>query len=166
MAQKTTTVELVKKKDCKGSVCFENKDNLAAVSSLYVNRSFAEINGANKIKVMVAGKETPKVGCLGIPYTEVGAVMQELAEVIIARLGVNGETEEQPAEGIQPQTYTVVTRCLCGCDDYPIYHIRAASANQAGQLVRQTDGVTERGVEIIAVFPGRLSDAYDKSKEV
>lgn len=51
--EKKVTVELVKKKDCKGSVCFENKDNLAALSSVYVNRSFASINNAKKVLVTI-----------------------------------------------------------------------------------------------------------------
>lgn len=53
MDTKTTTVELVKKKDCKGSVCFENKENVIALSSVYVNRSFAAINNAKRVKVTI-----------------------------------------------------------------------------------------------------------------
>lgn len=50
---KTITVELTKKKDCKGSVCFETKDNLAELSSVYVNRIFPAINSAQKVRVTV-----------------------------------------------------------------------------------------------------------------
>ena len=52
-ANQTTTVELIKDKDCKGSVCFKNKDALAALSSIYVNRSFAPINAAKKVRVTI-----------------------------------------------------------------------------------------------------------------
>ena len=53
MDTKTTTVELTKKKDCKGSVCFENKDTVTAVSSIYINRSFAAVNNAKKVRVTI-----------------------------------------------------------------------------------------------------------------
>lgn len=51
--EKTTTVILEKKKDCKGSVCFENKDTLAHLSSAYINRTFTAIGTAKKIKVTI-----------------------------------------------------------------------------------------------------------------
>lgn len=47
------TVELVKKKDCKGSVCFETKDTVCVMNSAYINRSFAAINNAKKVRVTV-----------------------------------------------------------------------------------------------------------------
>lgn len=51
--EKKVTIELVKKKDCKRSVCFENKDAMAALSSVYVNRSFSAVNAAKKIRVTI-----------------------------------------------------------------------------------------------------------------
>lgn len=53
MDTKTTTVVLDKKKDCKGSVCFENKDTLAHLSSVYINRTFGAVNNAKKVKVTI-----------------------------------------------------------------------------------------------------------------
>lgn len=53
MDSKTTTVILDKKKDCKGSVCFETKDIKAAMSSAYINRIFGPINDAQKIEVTI-----------------------------------------------------------------------------------------------------------------
>ena len=49
---KSVTV-LRKKKDCKGSVCFENKDPKAALSSVYVNRIMSGINEAQEITVTI-----------------------------------------------------------------------------------------------------------------
>jgi len=50
---KKTEVILEKKKDCKGSVCFETKDIKAAMSSAYINRIFGPVNDAQKIKVTI-----------------------------------------------------------------------------------------------------------------
>jgi hypothetical protein len=55
---KSVTV-LTKKKDCKGSVCFENKDPKAALSSAYVNRIMSGINEAETITVTIEVGGTP-----------------------------------------------------------------------------------------------------------
>ena len=47
------SIQLIKDKDCKGSVCFKTKDNLAPLSSIYVNRTFVEIATAQNIRVTI-----------------------------------------------------------------------------------------------------------------
>lgn len=47
------TVTLTKDKDCRGSVRFSNAEPLAALSSVYVNRTFFEVNQAKVIRVTV-----------------------------------------------------------------------------------------------------------------
>lgn len=49
----TSVVELVKDKDCKGSVRFITDDFKAAISNAYVNRSMPGINDATKIRVTI-----------------------------------------------------------------------------------------------------------------
>jgi hypothetical protein len=50
---KSTTIELEKSKDCKGSVRFDNADTKAVVSSIYINRIFPAINDAKKVRVTI-----------------------------------------------------------------------------------------------------------------
>lgn len=53
MKDKTASVELTKKKDCKHSVAFETDENGAALSGAYINRSMPGIAEAQKIRVTV-----------------------------------------------------------------------------------------------------------------
>ena len=53
MDKKQTTIELTKDKDCKGSVRFANEENVVSLSSIYINRSFAAINDAKKVRVTI-----------------------------------------------------------------------------------------------------------------
>lgn len=48
-----SVTKLVKSKDCKGSVRFDNKDPKAALSSVYVNRIMPGINDASEITVTI-----------------------------------------------------------------------------------------------------------------
>lgn len=52
-SSKTTTVELTKDKDCKGSVRFITDDIKAAVSNVYVSRAMNGINDAKRVRITV-----------------------------------------------------------------------------------------------------------------
>ena len=51
--EKKTEVMLTIEKDCKGSVRFDNKEAKSVLSSIYINRIFAPINSAKKVKVTI-----------------------------------------------------------------------------------------------------------------
>jgi hypothetical protein len=51
-------------------------------------------------------------------------------------------------------TFTLVTRCNCGCDTSDIIEISAASAESAVELLRCQWEEEERDVEILALFEG------------
>ncbi len=50
---KSAVVILVKEKDCKGSVKFSNAEFDAALSSVYINRAFAGVRDAKRVKVTI-----------------------------------------------------------------------------------------------------------------
>jgi len=50
---KTTTVELKRDKDCKGSIRFSTDNEQAAISNVYVSRTMQGINDAKKVKVTI-----------------------------------------------------------------------------------------------------------------
>jgi hypothetical protein len=49
----TTTVELKREKDCKGSVRFTTDNEQAAVTNVYVSRAMKGINEAKKVRVTI-----------------------------------------------------------------------------------------------------------------
>lgn len=55
--------------------------------------------------------------------------------------------------------YTVIIRCLCGCDCYAIHHIHAVTPQAAGEHMIEREQQHDRKVELCCVLKGHCEEA-------